>query len=135
MKHILSILFILTAVVGLLTSCQQTDGEIQGEPLEFTVLTQEEIPSELLEVIQTHKQNEIKMSYKLEDSYYIIRGYGQQKTGGYSISVNACALAEDGIHVDFSLLGPQTEEAIANEPSFPCIVLKLAYREVPVIFD
>ena len=128
MKHILSILFILTAVVGLLTSCQQTDGEIQGEPLE-------EIPSELLEVIQTHKQNEIKMSYKLEDSYYIIRGYGQQKTGGYSISVNACVLAEDGIHVDFSLLGPQTDEAIANEPSFPCIVLKLAYREVPVIFD
>ncbi|MDO5422309.1 MAG: protease complex subunit PrcB family protein [Eubacteriales bacterium] len=135
MKRLIPLLLCIVLSVFLLTGCNPQESEVQGDPLEFTVLTQEEIPAQLLEVIESHKQNEIQMSYKIEDYLYIVRGYGQQDTGGYSIAVNSCVLAEDGIHVDFSLLGPQTEETIAKEPSNPYLVIKLEYRDTPVLFD
>lgn len=135
LKRLILVLLCAALVVCSLTSCRLQETEVKGDPLEFTVLTQEEIPAQLLEVIESHKQKEIRMSYKVKDYLYIVRGYGQQDTGGYSITVNSCVLTEDGIYVDFSLMGPQAEETIAKEPSNPYLVIKLEYRDVPVVIE
>ena len=99
------------------------------------MLSKEDIPEELQKVIEEHKTQEITMSYQAGDALYIVRGYGQQETGGYSISVEACVLADDGIHVLFQLHGPAADETIVKEPSWPCVVLKLPYREGEIFFD
>lgn len=103
--------------------------------MEFTVVEHEDIPDELMSVIEENKQGEIKMSFEDGGYTYVVRGYGQQKTGGYSIAVNQVAVSEDGIHIDTSLIGPPQDKKIQEEPSYPYIVLKMEAKEQSVIFD
>ena len=95
----------------------------------------EEIPEELKEIIEENKHEEIKMSYESEGFLYLVRGYGEQKTGGYSIAVNSVLLADDGIHVNTSLIGPAQDKKIAEEPSYPYLVLKMEEHEEPIVFE
>lgn len=112
-----------------------TDTKEKGEPLEFTVLSQEEIPKELEEILETKKQEEMMMSYQLDGWLYFVRGYGKQESGGYSIAVNGVFLSGDQIHVDTTLIGPSTESEKSKEPSYPYVVIKTEYMEKQAIFD
>lgn len=47
-----------------------------------------------------------KLTYSDNQNLYISIGYGEQKTGGYSIAVDALYLTDDAIYVSTSLLGP-----------------------------
>ena len=105
------------------------------KPLEYSIVKNEEIPAELAALIQEKKKNEFQLTYQSEKELFLIKGYGQQMSGGYSISVEACVLADDGIHVLFQLHGPAADETIVKEPSWPCVVLKLPYREGEIFFD
>lgn len=119
-----------------LTGCELKQVEdTEKEPVEFTVVEVEDIPEELLEIIGENKQGEIKMSFEDGGYTYIIRGYGQQKTGGYSISVNSVYIAGDSIHIDTSLIGPPQDKKIMEEPSYPYIVLKVEGQQEKVVFD
>ena len=117
-KRLLLVLFLCLFCFAVLAGCKGKNAKVEGEALDFTVLSKE-----------------ITMSYQAGDALYIVRGYGQQETGGYSISVEACVLADDGIHVLFQLHGPAADETIVKEPSWPCVVLKLPYREGEIFFD
>ena len=96
--------------------------------VEFTVVAKEEIPEELAAEIEKNKQGEIRMAYTDGGDQYLIRGYGEQKTGGYSISVVECTEDETEVFLDTRLLGPANEEQITKEPSYPYIVLKIEAR-------
>ena len=134
-KRLLLVLFLCLFCFAVLAGCKGKNAKVEGEALDITVLSKEDIPEELQKVIEEHKTQEITMSYQAGDALYIVRGYGQQETGGYSISVEACVLADDGIHVLFQLHGPAADETIVKEPSWPCVVLKLPYREGEIFFD
>lgn len=119
-----------------LTGCEVKQvEETEKTPIEFTVVEVEDIPEELLEIINENKQGEIKMSFEDGGYTYIVRGYGQQKTGGYSIAVNAVYLAGENVHIDTSLIGPPQDKKILEEPSYPYVVVKLEGEERSVIFD
>lgn len=109
----------------------------QGERISvpFTVVEADEVPKELQEIIEAHKTEEIKMTFEGEDGLYIIRGYGEQPTGGYSISADYVELGEDGLHVTTTLIGPAAGENPAQEPSYPWIVLKVEDADQEVIFE
>ena len=62
-------------------------------------------------------------------------GYGEQETGGYSISVRELYLTENAIVADTELLGPQNLEQTGAEKSYPYIVIKTEYLEEPIIFQ
>lgn len=109
--------------------------ESEGTALDFTVVCQEEIPEELKGILETNKESEMMLSYKLQDYFYLVRGYGKQDSGGYSIQVNGVTLREDGIHMDTSLLGPSSGEEIPKTPSCPYVVVKIEYMEKAVVFD
>lgn len=109
--------------------------EAEKEPVEFTVVELEDIPEELLEVINENKQGEIKMTFEDGGYTYIVRGYGQQKTGGYSIAVNMVYIAGDELHMDTSLIGPPQDKKIMEEPSYPYVVVKVEGQEQTVVFD
>lgn len=108
---------------------ENTDGRSE---VEFTVVNPDKVPEELAQEIEKNKQGEIRMSYTDGGNMYLVRGYGEQKTGGYSISVVECTENESEIYLDTRLLGPANQEQISKEPSYPCLVLMIEAREKEV---
>lgn len=120
----------------LLTGCALGDEAIvKVRDLEFTVMEEDQVPKALKEVIDENLATEMKLSYQNEGQLYIARGFGEQKTGGYSIAVEQCYLGEDGIHVKFQLIGPSKEEKLAQEASYPYIVIRTEDLEETILFD
>lgn len=120
----------------LLAGCSFLSEEtIKLRDLDFTVLSEEKIPGELLTVIEERKSVPFQITYSDNDYLYICVGYGEQETGGYSIAVNELYLTESNICVNTSLLGPDASEKGNKTPSYPYIVLKTEYLEQTVLFE
>lgn len=103
--------------------------------LEYTILAEEDIPEELKEDIEERKSSDFKMTYETEDALYIVRGYGEQETGGYSICMRELYLSSNAVVFSTELIGPRKGENITKNPSFPFIVVKTEKREESTIFD
>lgn len=106
--------------------------------LEFTVLAEDNIPDELKTIIEEKRENTFKVTYQDNGFLYICIGYGEQVSGGYSITVNDLYLTENAVYVDTTLLGPDPAESAGikkNTPSYPYIVLKTEFVDKPVIFN
>lgn len=101
----------------------------------FTVIDQSEIPQELLSSIDEKKKDGFKLTYSDEKNLYIAVGYGEQKTGGYSISVDECYLSKNAIYFGTTLTGPEKGEKINEVASYPYIVVKTELLEEPVVFE
>lgn len=127
------------AVLLVLAGCaKETDPLQKIKDLEFTVLAEDNIPEELKAVIEEKESNAFKVTYQDNGFLYICIGYGEQVSGGYSITVNDLYLTENAIYVDTTLLGPDpSEEAAAkkNTPSYPYIVIKTEFVDKPVVFN
>lgn len=127
-----------TALAGILclaAGCGLGSGDGERTPLDFTVVSQEEMPQELAKVLEEHKKEEMQIVFQDKGSMYIMRGYGEQATGGYSIAVDECSEGEKNVHVATTLIGPEQADNIPKEPSYPVIVIKLENREKEVVFE
>lgn len=123
-------------VVRFLTACSVEKDELEKvRDLEFTVVGETDLPEELKNVISEKKPAPFKLTYTDDQNLYIVVGYGEQETGGYSISVKELYLTENAIVADTELLGPQTGEQTGVEKSYPYVVIKTEYLEHPVIFQ
>lgn len=126
-------LFLLMSV--LLCGCSGTKNEIDKlRDMEFTVATEEELPEELKSNLEAQKEKEFKITYLDKDYLYICVGYGEQKTGGYSIKVNELYLAENAIYIDTNLYGPAEKEAKNEALSYPYVVVKTELLDKNVVF-
>ncbi len=112
-----------------------SEERVKLQDLGFTVVSEEKVPGELKSIIDEKKEAPFKLTYSDKEYLYIVIGYGQQATGGYSIAVNELYLTDSAIYVNTSLLGPESADSGDKTPSYPYIVLKLDYREEPVIFE
>ena len=74
------------------------------------------------------------MIYQSGEEMYLIRGYGQQMSGGYSIQVMEVSQSSNGIFFASRLLGPE-DDSLKGEPSYPYIAVKIKYQDQPVIFE
>ncbi len=128
---------LLAVTVGLLAGCaKEKDLMEKVKDLEFTVLAEDNIPQELKNVIEEKKENAFKVTYQDNGFLYICIGYGEQVSGGYSITVNDLYLTENAIYADTTLLGPDPSDPAVkkNTPSYPYIVLKTEFMDKPVVF-
>jgi hypothetical protein len=125
---------LVLGAAALLHGCalQQSGEKVQD--LEFTVVSDAELPEALQEQVEQKKEEAFTMTYSDNEYLYIARGYGMQETGGYSIAVQDCYLTKDSICVGTALSGPAVGEAVEKTPSYPYIVLKLELREENVVF-
>ena len=107
----------------------------EGErtPLEYTIVKQEEIPEEISELMEQKKKKVFQMTYQVGDIRYLMKGYGEQLTGGYSIQVEEVSESENAVFCKTRLIGPEKADA-GSEPSYPCIVLKIRETEKPIEF-
>lgn len=108
--------------------------EEERKPLEYKVMNQQELPSELRSLIDEKKAKEFQMIYQSGEEMYLIRGYGQQMSGGYSIQVMEVSQSSNGIFFASRLLGPE-DDSLKGEPSYPYIAVKIKYQDQPVIFE
>lgn len=122
--------------VRVLTGCSvQKENQDKVRDLEFTVTGEADLPQELAQLIQEKKAAPFKLTYSNDQGLYIVVGYGEQQTGGYSISVRELYLTENSIVIDTELLGPEKGEEVGVEKSYPYIAVQTEYLENPVIFQ
>ena len=75
---------ILVLVLGV-SGC---DGKTEEEltPVDFTVVSFDDIPKDFLAQIEEKKSMDFRLTYAADGWLYIARGYGEQSSGGYSIA-------------------------------------------------
>ena len=103
--------------------------------VEYTVLEETEIPETLRNEIEQRKAEDFKMSYCEGDGLYIVRGFGMQETGGYSIQMQELYLAENAIYFAADLIGPENGQDVEKTVSYPYIAVKTERLEENVVFE
>lgn len=135
MKRIL-LFFLAVAAAAMLSGCTFLSEErIKLRDLDFTVLSEEKIPEELMSIIEEKKKEPFQITYTDKEYLYICVGYGEQATGGYSIAVNELYLTDTAVYASTSLLGPESADKNNATPSYPYIVIKTEYLDQTVIFE
>ncbi len=130
--YILSMLLILL----LLTACHAgRDNRKKLRDIEFTVVSREEVPEELANLITEKKEEEFQLTYADKGYLYMAHGYGERETSGYSVKVEECFEAEDVISMKTNLIGPPKDEEIIEESTYPYVVVKIEYIEKDVVFE
>lgn len=128
------VMFLSAILIFILGGCQMIrieEGEVS--PVEYTIVSQEDnIPAEALSLIQEKREKEFQLTYQSGEDLYLIKGYGRQMTGGYSIAVEELGIMGKVLRFKTKLMGPS--ENAGGEPSYPCIVVKTKYRKEPVEF-
>lgn len=116
--------------------CDKQEGTTEKiRDLDFTVVATENIPDELITVLDQEKGDVFYRTYSDGDFMYLCVGYGEQATGGYSITVNELYLTEENVCMDTTLVGPGPEEKLAEIKSYPYVVICTEYIDKPVVFE
>ena len=104
--------------------------------LEFTVITEENAPEELLAITEEKKEEGFKLTFQDNGFLYICRGYGKPPTGGFCIRVDALYETENAIYFDTTLEGPVPgKEEKRQSPSYPYVIIKTELIDKPVVFE
>lgn len=135
-RKMVSFLLVLATLLCTLCSCTIGDDKpVKLRDLEFTVISEAVLPDELKSLIEERKTKEFKITYTDNDALYICVGYGEQKSGGYSIAVDDLYLTEESVYINTSLLGPSAADAAGSAASYPYIVIKTELLDKPVTFE
>ena len=135
MKKVAILLCILGSVfVFSACSIQKTSTE-KLRDLEFTVVKEEDIPEELMNMIEEKKTQIMKLTFSDQGMMYIVEGYGTLPTSGYSIEVKECFESKNAIYFQSNLIGPSETEKTVEEETYPYIVIKMEYIDKSVVFQ
>lgn len=135
----LKVILLLLSIVGsglLLTGCKTEETDIKKiKDLEFTVVEDADVPEQLMEIISEKKKEPFKISFGNTDNLYIVVGYGEQPTGGYSISVDELFLTSNAIYINTNLIGPSEKDYVSNAITYPYVVVKTEFIDKRVVFN
>lgn len=122
---------------GVFCGCGQTSSRQKQEEVEcdYTVVATRDCPEEFLKNLEEKKINPFQMTYQDGTYLYMAVGYGEQKTGGYSILVEKLTETKDKIFLNTELRGPSKEENVLEKPSFPYVVIKMENKSKEVVFE
>lgn len=122
-------------ILGLIGCGVQKQGKDKVRDLDFTVVGEADLPEELRTTIKEKQAAPFKLTYSNDTGLYIVVGYGEQPTGGYSIAVRELYLTDNAIVIDTELQGPENGEKVGSCKSYPYVVVQTEYLENPVIFQ
>ena len=130
------VLIIIAAITITIVSCKITGTSSKKvADLEYTVVEDQDIPTELMKINYEKKQNSLRLTYTTKDYIYIVAGYGTQPTSGYSIRLNEIYLGQNAIYIDTNLIGPSKGEEVNEKETYPYIVIMIEKRDDPVVFN
>ena len=131
-------LLLSIGLISLFVACDNdTSKPDKVKELEFTVVEDADVQIKLMETINEKKNNPFKITFsdEGEEYLYIVVGYGEKPTGGYSISVDEFYLGENAIYIDTNLIGPSEEEFVSNAVTYPYVIIKTEFTDKRVLFD
>lgn len=114
--------FLVLGTLG--CSADEEEPEDKIKDVDFTVVGEDQQPDSLKDIIAEKYADPFQISYTLGEELYIAVGYGEQQSGGYSISVNAFYETNDTLVIDTTLIGPGKAENVTKTPTRPYIVVK-----------
>ncbi len=109
--------------------------ETKQNDVDFTVLSEEEIPEQVSEIIETSKTENFRKTYSDKDYLYIIIGYGAQPTSSYSIEIQGLYESSDALYITSMLKGPSRTEKVLEIETYPYIVVKVQHTDKAVVFQ
>ena len=101
-------LVFLAAAACLLPGSIETTNGAKVADLDYEIV-EAQIPEKVKAVIEEKKAADFKTTHELDGDLYIVRGYGEQETGGYSICIRDLYLTSNAILFDTELVGPERE--------------------------
>lgn len=133
-KKILSILMVITLVLGLAVGCgKDDDGDINNNQeiklgeLEFETVNTSNIDNEYLK--QWIQENTLKeglyKSETIDGNVYVLLSSGQKNTGGYSVEVTSVIGNENKILINGKLKSPKEGELVTEAITYPYTLIKL----------
>ena len=102
--------------------------------LEIKIVTEEEIPEELMSLIEKNKKNPFRLTFADQGKLYLAEGYGEQKTTGYSVEVDRLCETQEAVHIHTGLLGPEKGEK-KEIATYPYVVVELEETEKNIRFE
>lgn len=130
------IVTILVLAILFLCGCSVTDrSKEKVADVDFTVVDDSNIPEEIMKMIQEKETESFQMVVNAKEQMYILIGYGQKETSGYSIAVDELYRTSNSIYVKTRLISPKKGEKVIEKKTCPYIVLMLENMDCPVIFD
>ncbi len=131
-----TVLCICLGVCIFLGGCKYGFMDLKDESVvDYTVVSPQDLPEELKTQIDEQKSQVMKFSYSDNEYLYIVEGYGEQRTGGYSVSIVQVYSKGQVIYFDSKLEKPGKNENVNQEKSYPYIVIKMEKTDKTVVFD
>ena len=134
-KRIRNVLLVCLMCMSVIACGAKQDPMEKIKDLDFSVIAEDKLPEELLSMIEEKKADSFKMTFEDQGFLYICVGYGEQETGGYSITVNELYETGNAIYLDTNLIGPGPEEKGKYAQTYPYVVVKTEFVDKPVVFD
>lgn len=123
-KHVLQMMTVIIITLALAGCEAEKTTSDKLKDLNFTVVGEAEQPDALKDIIAEKSKSAFQISYTIGEELYIAIGYGEQPSGGYSITVNEFYETPDSLFIDTTLLGPGSAENVTDTPTTPYIVIK-----------
>lgn len=130
----LSFLVLFLYISLTLWGCSREERPEKTGDLDFTIVSGSDIPQELKKLIHERKKSSFELTFSENSCLFVVKGYGTQKSGGYSIKINEFYQAKNTLVLDTELIGPKKDQKVSDKDSYPYIVLKTEYREEPITF-
>lgn len=130
------IIAVLATLILLVTGCSAEQLSTEKlQDIDFTVVDEDDIPEELMEMIDEKEEKPFKLTYTDGGMLYIAVGYGSQPTTGYSIQVTELYESKNAIYIHTNLIGPAKDEKILEWATIPYIVVKMENIDKNVVFQ
>lgn len=129
-------LLLLAGTFFLLAGCAVTKADgVKKKEREFIIADKERLPESLKAQIKRAKDTPFRFTFGDGDYLYAARGYGEQKSSGYSIRVREVYETGNTIRIKTELEGPRKGEEIVKRATSPYIAIKMKYSKKRVIFE
>ena len=126
----------LFAFGQLLLSVRHVGRVFVCQVLTYAIVKPGDFPPEIDQILRRKKESAFQMAYESGDDLYILRGYGKQKSGGFSIQIEEVSKSENAVFVRTKLVGPAAKEEQKGAASCPYVVLKTkAAAGISVVFE
>ena len=126
----------IAAAALLLSGCsaRRAATEKEGE-LEYETVDSLELPEPLRQKIEEKKEEPFLLAYGDGQRLYIALGYGEQKSGGYTIQIEEAYETEDAVCIHTCLTGPDEGEKVPQEADCPYTALAAGYTEKRILWE
>lgn len=134
LKTVVAVMLIV--VMSGISGCSVERGrKSNNKEVDYTIVKSQDIPEQLKSQIDMKMRDEFDITYSDGNSMYIVSGYGEVPTGGYSITVEELVMDKDNINVRTKLHAPEENNDVVQEFSCPYVVIKLEDSDKKVVVN